>query len=138
MSADLDLIVPATTRGLQSALQTLEESCAARRVQADISARARVIIEELFTNTIKYGYGGECERRVRLALNFGSGLTIVLEDEACPFDPAAWHARRDTSKLPSERPAGQAGIALVFGLSSSVDYRPLPAGNRMTIVIEPR
>ena len=138
MSADLDLNVPATTRGLQTALQTLEESCAARNVQFDLQSRARIVIEELFTNTIKYGYGGECERPVRMSLKFGSGLTITLEDEAGPFDPAAWHAQRDTSKLPSDRPVGQAGIALVFGLSSTVDYCPLSNGNKTTIVIEPR
>ena len=133
--ADLDLIVPATTRGLHAALQSLEEACPAHKVPLGAVARARIVIEELFTNTIKYGYGGECDRPVRLSLSIGSALTIVLEDDAGPFDPTLWKAARE---LPSERPVGQAGITLVIGLSSKIDYLRLPNGNRTTIVIEPR
>jgi serine/threonine-protein kinase RsbW len=138
MPADLDLIVPATTRGLHAALQALEETCLSRNVPPDVVSRARIVIEELFTNTIKYGYGAECDRPVRICLNAAVALTITLEDEGGPFDPTRWYAERDTRTLPSERPVGQAGIALIMGLTSKVSYRRLPAGNSTTIVIEPR
>ena len=135
MPADLDLIVPATTRGLHQALQALEETCPAHGVSLDILSRARIVIEELFTNTIKYGYGGECDRPVRVAVSVGTALTIILEDDGPAFDPTLWKASKE---LPSERPVGQAGIALVVGLSSKFDYLRLPNANRMTIVIAPR
>lgn len=138
MPADLDLIVPATTRGLQTALQALEETCPAHRVPAELVSRARIVIEELFTNTIKYGYGAECDRPVRICLCIDGDLTLTLEDEARPFDPSRWMSERDTRTLPSERPVGQAGIALVYGLSARLDYRRLPDGNSTTIVIAPR
>jgi anti-sigma regulatory factor (Ser/Thr protein kinase) len=137
MPADLDLIVPATTRGLHAALQALEKTCAARSVSADLLSRARIVVEELFTNTMKYGYGGECDRPLRLCLEVASDLTLTIEDEAPPFDPTRWLATRDTRALPSERPVGQSGIAMVFGLSSKVNYQRLPVGNRTTVVIEP-
>ena len=136
MPADLDLSVPATTRGLRAALQSLDEVCTARNVEADLISRVRIVIEELFTNTIKYGYGGECDRPVRLSLSAGRAITVTFEDEAPPFDPTAWTPAKNIDETPADRPVGQAGIALIQGLSTSVSYRPLPSGNHIAIVIE--
>jgi serine/threonine-protein kinase RsbW len=137
MPADLDLNVSATTRALRAALQAADEICAARRVDARLVSRARIVIEELFTNTIKYGYGGECDRTVRLTLSASRALTVTLEDDAPPFDPTLWKPAANTPALPSERPPGQSGIALVLGLSSKVNYLRLPTGNRVTVILEP-
>lgn len=134
MPADLDLTVPATTRGLAAALQTLERTCAGRGVAAHLVLRARVVVEELFTNAIKYGYGGESERPVRLSVEVGAVLTLVIEDEAPHFDPTSWRPAADLPANPAERPPGQAGIAMVMGLSTKVIYAPLPGGNRITLV----
>ena len=132
MSADLDLIVPATTRGLQTALQTLEESCAARNVQFDLQSRARIVVEELFTNTIKYGYGGESELPVRLSGMAASALTLTFEDDAPPFDLTAWSPPLQS---PGERPVGQAGISMVMGLCAAVSYARVGESNRVTLTI---
>lgn len=133
MQADLDLTVPATTRGLRAALQSLEEACAAHDVDHDLVLRGRIVVEELFTNTIKYGYGGECERPVRVGVKLGGALTLTIEDEAASFDPTMW---RPAPGSPER--VGQAGIAMVMGLSSEVAYQALPVGNRITVVIAPR
>jgi serine/threonine-protein kinase RsbW len=130
MPADFDVNVPATTRGLQVALEALETFCDGRGIAEDIARRARVVIEELFTNTIKYGYGGECERPVRLKGHDGGVLTLVFEDEAPPFDLTTW---TPPQLLPSERPEGRAGIVMILGLSSRVAYAQLANGNRITI-----
>lgn len=129
MPGDLDLSVPATTRGLRTALQALEAVCQ----DGDLLSRGRIVLEELFTNTIKYGYGGERERPVRLSFRLEDALTLVIEDEASPFDPTAW-----VPPPGSPERVGQAGIALVMGLSSRVSYQALGNGNRVTVVIAPR
>lgn len=129
MPGDLDLSVPATTRGLRAALQALDAVCQ----DGDLLARGRIVLEELFTNTIKYGYGGECERPVRLGFSTGGGLTLVIEDEAPLFDPTTW-----VPAPGSPERVGQAGIAMVMGLSSRVEHRALANGNRVTVLIEPR
>jgi anti-sigma regulatory factor (Ser/Thr protein kinase) len=134
MSADLDVNVPATTRGMQAALDALEAFCDVRGIANDIARRARVVVEELFTNTIKYGYGGECQRPVRLSGRVDAGVTLVFEDEAPPFDPTQW---QPPQLLPSERPEGRAGIVMILGLSSRVTYALLANGNRVTVVIGP-
>lgn len=133
MSADLDVNVPATTRGLEVVLEALERFCDGRGVDADIARRARVVVEELFTNTIKYGYGGECERPVRLAGRVAGELVVVFEDEAPPFDVTAW----TPPPVQSDR-VGQQGLAMVIGLCAEVAYVRLAAANRVTFVIGPR
>jgi anti-sigma regulatory factor (Ser/Thr protein kinase) len=126
MSSDLDLSVPATTRGLRDALQALAAVCR----DDHLLSRGRIVVEELFTNTMKYGYGGESERPVRLSFRVERGLTVVIEDEAPGFDPTAWVAPPG----PAER-VGQAGIAMVLGLSERVEYSALANGNRVTVTI---
>jgi serine/threonine-protein kinase RsbW len=129
MPGDLDVSVPATTSGLKAALQSLEGFCAVRHVHEDLLSRCRIVVEELFTNTIKYGYGGECDRPVRVSVSTSDGLAVTLEDEAGTFDPTLWKPENDQAER-----VGQAGIALVLGLSSRVVYEEVPGGNRITVV----
>jgi anti-sigma regulatory factor (Ser/Thr protein kinase) len=119
-------------------LEFLEKSCAARNIEADLISRARVVIEELFTNTIKYGYGGECDRPVRLRLAFAHDLTVTYEDDAPSFDSTRWQSSVPLA-APGDRPVGQAGIPLVLGLSATLAYRRLSesGGNRLTITLAP-
>jgi anti-sigma regulatory factor (Ser/Thr protein kinase) len=105
----------------------------ARNLDAGALARARVVAEELISNTIKYGYRGECDRPIRLRLSAGPVLTMVYDDAAEPFDPTQWRPKPEWTILNPERPAGLRGIDLVLGLSSAVDYRALPDGNRLVI-----
>ncbi len=82
LPAELEL--PATMEGLSAALDAVEQYCA--RMNRDLVSRARIVVEELFSNTIKYGYGGESDHRVRLRLAADPVLTLVYEDDAPPFD----------------------------------------------------
>lgn len=135
MPADFDVNVPATTRGLQVALEALDAFCDGRSVAGDVARRARVVVEELFTNTIKYGYGGECDRRVRLSGTIDRNLLLSIEDDAPPFDPTAW---TPPGQSPAERPAGQAGISMVIGLCAAVSYARVGESNRVTLRIVAR
>jgi anti-sigma regulatory factor (Ser/Thr protein kinase) len=129
MSADLVLELSATTTGLRSSLDRIRESCTRSNLSRDTISRLQIVVEELFSNTIKYGYGGECERPVRLRLRCSPQIELVYEDLAPPFDPTAW---RETTP-PGDGADGRQGIALVLGLAESTRYERLPAGNRLTL-----
>jgi len=131
MPADLDVNVPATTRGLQAALDALDAFCDGRGVDGDVAQRARVVVEELFTNTIKYGYGGECDRSVRLFGRVEGEFVLVFEDEAPPFDLTLWRTPQQT---PGER-VGQQGIAMIMGLCASVTYARAGHTNQVMFTI---
>jgi len=104
------------------------ESCTRSKLPREKISRLKVVVEELFSNTIKYGYGGECERPVRIWLRCSPRIELVYEDAAPPFDPTTW---RET---PSSRGGvGRKGIVLVLGLAESVRYERLREGNRLTL-----
>ena len=127
---EIAIDIPATMRGLTTALAKIEQFCAVRNLYSDQVARIRVVAEELVTNTIKYGYGGESERPVHLRLRAGAVLTLIYEDHARPFDPTRW--RRETAPAAAHR-EGRAGIDLILGLSSTVAYEGGPEWNRLTL-----
>ena len=134
--AEIEINIPATRRGITTALERIEEFRAARNLSANQAARALIVAEELISNTIKYGYQGECERPVRLYLRAGRVLTLIYEDEAEPFDPTHWSHEEGASATRREGREGRAGVDLVLGLSSSVTYECLPGGNRLTLTFE--
>jgi anti-sigma regulatory factor (Ser/Thr protein kinase) len=135
MQTDLDEIFPATTDGLHTALRAIEQFCAGRNLEANLVSRARIIVEELFSNTIKYGYGGECDRPVRVRLVEEGVLRLTLADEAAMFDPTRWRPEHPADLPADRRPEGKAGIALVLGLAAQVRYIPTESGNCIEITI---
>jgi anti-sigma regulatory factor (Ser/Thr protein kinase) len=90
MPADLVLDLSATTSGLRECLDRIEQSCTGRNIPRAMVARLRIVVEELYSNTIKHGYGGESQRPVRLLLRSAPRIELVYEDAAPPFDPTAW------------------------------------------------
>ena len=125
---------PASTPGLVIALKDIENFCGEQALPRKLVSCVLVVVEELFTNTIKYGYGGECERPVRLKLIANKALRIVFEDDAPPFDPT-----KDAPipvNRPDEGPEGHAGLTIVFGLATSAEHVRLPGGNRLTLILK--
>ena len=137
MASDFKMSFPATTDGMIAALEAAEHYGVALNLAVELVSRVRIVVEELFSNTIKYGYGEECGRPVRLHLSADPVLTLTYEDEAPPFDPTAWKAE-DADALPDERPEGKAGINMVMALSTSATYRPRPDGNCLVLTFEAR
>lgn len=132
MPTDLEVSFPATTSGLITALETIEHSGRAWNFGAEVIARLLIIVEELMSNTIKYGYGGECDLPVRLRLSSLPVPTLVYEDDAAAFDPTGWE-HPDDGLAPDERPEGRAGIKMVLGLSGTATYVARPNGNCLVI-----
>jgi len=128
MPADLTLDLAATASDLRSCLDTIEEACRRWNISSETISRMRIVVEELFSNTIKYGYGGECGRPVRVRLRARPRLELVYEDEAPSFDPTA---RRDAAQAAPG--AAGSGIALALGLVHSARYERLPEGNRVVL-----
>ncbi len=133
MASELKLSFPATMSGLIASLEAIDHAGDAWNLDIGVVSRARIIVEELFSNTIKYGYGRECERPVRLRLGADPELTLTYEDEATPFDPTALEREDDASIVAEDRAEGKAGIAMVLGLCKTAAYVPRPDGNCMVM-----
>ena len=129
----LDLDLPASFAGLSDGLAAIERHCGAAGLSAAVRARTLTVFEEIFTNTVKYGYGERGNGRIHVVLTCGDPLRLVLEDSAPPFDPTAWDSSADLATGLAERPIGRHGIALVMGLSRSARWQKLSPGNRLTL-----
>jgi anti-sigma regulatory factor (Ser/Thr protein kinase) len=137
VSTRLEIRASATNRDLLACLETIGHFGVAENIAPDVIGRVRVVVEELFSNTIKYGYGGECDRPVWVNLSLSPVVTLRFEDEAPPFDPTRRRAAVSPPRPPSTRREGGAGLALVFGLAATVVYQALDGGNRLVVTFAP-
>ena len=92
-------------------------------IAADDAARILILLEELLTNLVKYGYPDRAEpggAEIALALN-GSRLEIEFIDDGCAFDPLAGPTPNLDEPL-EERPVGGLGLHLLRSLTDVVRY----------------
>jgi len=83
---------------------------------------ADLVIEELVTNTIKYGYDDKDAHRIHVSVKFHDGvLCIEVRDNGHAFDPLAQEAP-DLTLPADERPIGGLGIHLVRQMTDDVRY----------------
>lgn len=66
------------------------EFCERHAVDRSTALRLRLVLEELFTNTVRHGHRGDSDAPVRIALAvIDDYVTIEYEDSAPPYDPLA-------------------------------------------------
>lgn len=98
----------------QIARQTAEFGCPAGACE-----RLQLVVEELFTNTIAHGYGGECTTPIRIGLRYaGDSLTLRYIDQAPAFDPG-----KIAPEMVSTAAVGGLGLGLIQGISKSIRYQ---------------
>jgi serine/threonine-protein kinase RsbW len=83
---------------------------------------ADLVIEELVTNTIKYGYDDAGAHEIDLRIAFEDGrLLIEVRDDGRAFNPLE-QAAPDTTLPAEQRDIGGLGIHLVRQMTDSVVY----------------
>lgn len=119
---------------LPQAIRFIERFCARQGWASEVEQRLSLVLEELFTNTVRHGHRGDSEARVHITLLAGDDeVSVLYEDEAPPFDSvAAGRAVAAMLDLPvAQRPDGGMGLSLVLGMTGSARHEPLAAGNRL-------
>ncbi|MBX9963135.1 MAG: ATP-binding protein [Burkholderiales bacterium] len=86
--------------------------------------RLLVVTEELFVNTVRHGYAGECDRPIVVVLTADADtFALRFEDEAPAFDPLV-RAPVDGLEAGAEaRPLGGLGIHLTLEMTRGARYR---------------
>lgn len=103
------------------------------RVPEPAILQINLALEELLTNTIKYGHADDLRHPIRVSLVVAAGaITVAIEDEAAAFDPFA-RPPVDTEAALDERRPGGLGIHLVKQMIERVDYRRVAGRNRITL-----
>ena len=92
-------------------------------IDADEASRILILLEELLTNLMKYGYPDRAEpgqAEIVLAFN-DSRLEIEFIDDGCAFDPFAGTPPNLDEPLEA-RPVGGLGLHLLRSLSDDAHY----------------
>ncbi|MHC1789705.1 ATP-binding protein [Solidesulfovibrio sp.] len=105
----------------------------AHGLAAKLRYQIRLVLDELLTNTINYGYADNDEHHITVGMaRDGSRLRFVIEDSARPFDPL-------TARIPDihaaidARPIGGLGIHLVRAIMDRVAYERTGGVNRLIL-----
>jgi len=112
--------------------------CERNGIDRTAALRLRLVIEELFTNTISHGYRGECDAQIRVALALNDGeLTLQYEDAAPEYDPREqWSAPPSSlAEALEERPVGGIGAHLIGELVSAARYVREAGRNRLWLIV---
>jgi anti-sigma regulatory factor (Ser/Thr protein kinase) len=116
---------------LPEILGCVREACRKAGIIPPAALRAELVIEELFTNTVRHGYKGECDHPVWLhVLPAPGALYLTYQDAADAFDPLAL----DLCDPCLQQRIGGQGIRLVRSFASSIAYRRCDERNILTLL----
>lgn len=139
----MDTTIAAEARTFQARMDSLPAAvdfvaafCTRHGIADGDALRLTLMVEELFTNTVAHGHGGDCDAPVHVELGVAeTHLALHYQDSAPPFDPRR-HADAAAPALDAEvdaRGVGGLGVHLVAKLAQSLDYDFVDGANRLRL-----
>ena len=105
-----------------------------RPVNRDASLKLRLMVEELFVNTVYHGYGGDSDAFVEVTVRLADdGVDLTYVDSAPAFDPFAEVERPDATARVDARPVGRLGVYIITRLADGYGYERAGDCNRVTL-----
>ena len=91
-----------------------------------------VIIEELFSNIIRYAYSDDLEHTVDIRLvNSNDQIKIEMIDDGIPFNPVEY--RKGSLSDPIASDVGGMGLTLIKTFSTNIEYHRISDRNHLFI-----
>ena len=108
-------------RKIQAAISKLSEKW---DLLPKVSMNINMVLEEVISNTIFYGYKDDSEHLINLDFTLGDGyLEIEITDDAAEFEITGAAEFADAEKSADDRKIGGLGIHFVKSLMDDVRYR---------------
>lgn len=120
--------------GLAESLDRFDRFLKSAGASPRLTYIALLALEELVSNTIKYGYDDPGQHHICLVFTIGPPAVMTIQDNGHPFNPLVDAPLPDLNAMAEERPIGGLGLHLVRTLATSVSYRRVDGGNRLDIV----
>jgi serine/threonine-protein kinase RsbW len=131
---------PARLASLTDVAAFIDDFGSRHGVDPGLALKLTLVLEELVTNTIEHGFGGESDAPIRIALTSTrpASVSIAYEDSAPAFDPLAHAAHRPAAVGdPFEaRSIGGLGIHLIGQLASMARYARDDERNRLWLTFD--
>jgi anti-sigma regulatory factor (Ser/Thr protein kinase) len=114
----------------------VEEAGAAAGFGREDCLRLRLVVEELFTNTVAHGHGQDTDAPVRLTCAIRPGeVALTYEDSAPRYDPLAAGPPPEAALAAEHRSPGGFGVALVAALARDLRYSYAEGRNRLLLTL---
>jgi anti-sigma regulatory factor (Ser/Thr protein kinase) len=115
--------IPATWDNIARLIEFADEIVGSLSLSEDQDYVLRLVIEEIATNIIKYGYGNDSHGPIALACTIKSdgSLHTVIRDHGRPFDPRECPIP-DLCDDVHDRSIGGLGLFLVLEFSDYLSY----------------
>lgn len=108
---------------LQRLNQLVTDFAEHHSLPSELVFRVTLVLEEIITNVISYGYEDEMEHEISVRLSWEDpDMKIEVEDDGRPFNPLE-APPPDMVKPLAERPVGGLGIHLVREMMDKLEYR---------------
>ena len=103
--------------------------------EPDLLFQIKLVLEEIGTNIVKYGYEHEGKKDIRITLTSEShALSMEIMDDGKPYDPFAEAPPPDLDSSVEERTIGGLGVHLVQKLMDEAHYRREDGMNKVTLI----
>jgi anti-sigma regulatory factor (Ser/Thr protein kinase) len=103
-------------------------------IPVEIQLGINLCLEEVVSNVMRHGYGNDADRTVvvNFAVPRDGFFLFVVEDEAPRYNPL------DAAELPAlnssdDARIGGQGIRFLRRFASTLEYEPMPNGNRLSM-----
>lgn len=94
-----------------------------------------LVLDELITNVVSYGYGDTEEHEIHITLSEKDGLLVVtMEDDGVAFDPFSEAPAPDLDADLQDREVGGLGVHFAKSLVSEYTYERRDGRNLITLV----
>lgn len=114
----------------------VESYCEQHDLPPPVIFAANLVVEEMVSNVIKYGYDDEGPHEIEVSIGVNADrVVITVADDGHPFDPLA-APTPDTSVPLADRTVGGLGIHLVRKNVTSMRYRREANRNVLEMVID--
>jgi serine/threonine-protein kinase RsbW len=114
----------------------IEDFCAAAQLASADRHKLTLVVEELFSNTVRHGHGGDSDEPVEISLELAdNAVVLIYQDTAPPYDSLAAAMRTDISATVNQRRVGGLGMAMTFALAESAQYSYQDDRNRLGITL---
>lgn len=135
MSANLTLNMRAELDEIERIHAAVDILAQAEGWPEDLLFQIKLVLEEIGTNIVKYGYDEEGQHNFQVTLTSESDtLTMQIADDGKPFDPFVESPEPDLDSPIPERPIGGLGVYLVQKLMDEATYRREDGKNVVTLI----
>ena len=122
---------------LQRVLDEVEGRLEALPVSAKRGYAVRLVLDELVSNVINYGYDDQAEHQIGLTIETGDPFAVTITDDARAFNPLEDAPAPVLEGPVEDRPIGGLGLHILKQMGMKMDYRRDQNRNVLRVVFPP-